>query len=253
VSLEVENRDGLCELRLASPPGNVIDAELCARIEEELRARTGDPHLKAFLLAAQGKHFSYGASVPEHRAEEVGEFLPRFNSLCKALLSCEVPLLAAVRGLCLGGAFELVACATFIIAEKGTSFAVPEIKLGVIPPAACAILPSRLGAAVTEDLVLTGRTMDAGEALRHGLVTRICSAGELEKAARAFFDEQIRPKSARALRLAHQALRAPVAAAIRSRMDELERFYLEQVMATKDASEGIAAFLEKREPHWEDA
>lgn len=253
MSLEIESRGGLCELRLASPPGNVIDAALCSRIEEEIRARAGDPHLKAFLLTAQGKHFSYGASVPEHRAEEVGNFLPRFHGLCKTLVACDVPLIAAVRGLCLGGAFELVGCATFVVAEEGASFAVPEIKLGVIPPAACAILPSRLGEAVTEDLVLTGRNMDAAEAMRHGLVTRICHAGELESAAQAFFDEQIRPKSAQALRLALHALRAPVTAGIQARMDELESFYLERVMATRDANEGIAAFLEKREPRWEDA
>jgi cyclohexa-1,5-dienecarbonyl-CoA hydratase len=106
--------------------------------------------------------------------------------------------------------------------------------------------------AVAEDLVLTGRRMMAEEAARLGLVTELCEEGELGGATERFLEKRIRPLSGVALRMTHRGVRAPFEKAVRAHIAELERTYLNELMASKDANEGIAAFLEKRKPAWTD-
>jgi cyclohexa-1,5-dienecarbonyl-CoA hydratase len=250
VSLVVRLADRVCELRLASPPGNVLDRALFQELSAAVREHAADPHLKAFLFTAEGKNFSYGASVPDHVAGQVEAFLPAFHRFFRDLSGTGVPTIAAVSGLCLGGAFELVAACNFVVADATAVFGVPEIKLGVFPPAACVFLPWKLGAGVAEDLILTGRNLTAEDGARHGLVSRLCREGELEAAVATLLEKEIRPLSAAALRIANRAVRQslPLEA-----LDRLERLYLDELMATRDANEGIAAFLEKRKPTWVDA
>jgi cyclohexa-1,5-dienecarbonyl-CoA hydratase len=250
VSLDVRKDEQVCELRLASPPGNVLDRALFEELSQAVREHAADPHLKAFLFTADGKNFSYGASVPDHVAGQVEEFLPAFHRFFRDLAQTGVPTIAAVSGLCLGGAFELVAACNFIVADSTAVFGVPEIKLGVFPPAACVFLPWKLGAGVAEDLILTGRNLTAEDGARHGLVSRLCDEGALEATVQTLIDKEIRPRSAASLRIANRAVRQSLP--LRN-LESLERIYLEELMATRDANEGIAAFLEKRKPAWVDA
>jgi len=252
VSLNVTVTDGICELRIDSPPGNVIDQALCEAMTEAVKDHSRDRHLKAFLIRAEGKHFSYGASVPEHVLGKVEAFLPAFHHLIYALVDGP-PAIAAVQGLCLGGALELVAACQVVVDEESAAFAVPEITLGVMPPAACVLLPWRVGGAISEDLILTGRRLGAAEAHTCGLVSRVCADGTLSDTIDELLDKEIRPRSAATLRIAAKAVRAPLHAEVHMRLPILEEIYLEQLMATRDAREGIDAFLEKREPVWADA
>ncbi len=253
MSLRVQIDRGVCELRLDAPPGNVLDRACCAQLAAAVREHGSDRRLKALLLTAAGRHFSYGASVPEHVHGEVEGFLPVFHDALLAVAEAGLPVVSAVRGLCLGGALELVAAGTFILAEPSALFGVPEIQLGVLPPAACILLPWRAGGAAAEDLILTGRRVEAEEAAALGLVNRVVPAGELARATEAFLDEHVRPRSGAVLRIAARAARAPLLRELRARLPELERAYLRDLMATRDAREGIRAFLEKRAPAWSDA
>lgn len=248
MGLVVRRRGDACELRLAAPPGNILDRALCLELGAAIRAEAAEPGLKAFVLAAEGKHFSYGASVPDHVKGRMEAFLPAFHDVFRALAGCGVPAVAAVRGLCLGGALELVSFCSFVVAERGAAFAVPEIALGVFPPVACLTLPWRIGGARAEEMILTGRRMGAEEAKATGLVNVLCGEGELEAAVERFLDEHVRPKSAAVLRFVTPLVRGPLL----DRLPELERAYLEGLMRLRDANEGIEAFLEKREPRWED-
>jgi len=248
LSLSVHRRGDVCELRLAAPPGNVIDRALCEALHAAIREQGNDRHLKAFVLSAEGKHFSYGASVPDHVKGKMEAFLPAFHEVFHSLARCSVPMVAAVRGLCLGGAFELVSFSSFVVAEKSASFAVPEITLGVFPPVACLTLPKKIGGARAEDLILTGRRMNADEAHASGLINVLCGDGELEAAVERFLDEHIRPKSAAVLRFVTRLARGPLL----DRLPALESAYIGDLMRLHDANEGIAAFLEKRKPQWED-
>jgi len=249
--LKVIRRDAsVCELRLDAPPGNIIERETCEEFAAAVREQGRDGSLKAFLLTAEGDHFSYGASVPQHTPGEVEKFLPAFHDVFGAFAESCVPVVAAVKGLCLGGACELVAFAHIVVAEESAKFAVPEITLGVLPPAACVLLPWRLGGAAADDMILTGRLVPAGEC---GLVNVRCPDGDLDETVEGLLDKRIHPRSAAALRLAVKATRGPLHREISQRLPELERLYLDELMATRDAHEGIAAFLEKRKPVWVDA
>ena len=248
MSLEVHRSEGVCELRLNAPPGNIIDRALCEALTKAVDEHGRDPHLKAFLFTAEGEHFSFGASVPQHVAGEVEDFLPAFHGLFTTLADRGIPTIAAVSGLCLGGAFELVSFCDLILAEDSAEFAVPEITLGVFPPAACVLLPWKIGGAVAQDLILTGRRLGAQEGHRLGLVSRLCPPGSIRQTVDELLDEQIRPRSAVALRMASRAARGPMLATLRSSLEALERIYLKELMATHDAKEGVQAFLEKRQP-----
>ena len=248
MSLTVTRRGDICELRLSSPPGNIIDRALCLELLAAVREQSSDPHLKAFVLSGEGKHFSYGASVPEHVQGKMEAFLPAFHDVFRSLAESGVPTVAAVRGLCLGGAFELVSFCSFVVAEKGASFGVPEISLGVFPPIACLTLPWKIGGARAMEMVLTGRRVTAQEMKDWGLVNVLCGDGEAEAATERFLEEHIRPKSAAVLRLVSRLARG----ALLARLPAFERAYLEDLMRLRDANEGIDAFLQKRKPEWED-
>jgi cyclohexa-1,5-dienecarbonyl-CoA hydratase len=252
LSLLVQRRGDVCELRLAAPPGNVIDHALCLKLSGAIRAQAQDRHLKAFLLTAEGKHFSYGASVPEHVKGKMERFLPAFHDVFRALAETDLPVVAAVRGLCLGGALELASFSHVVVAERGAAFAVPEIALGVFPPVACVTLPWRIGGARAEELILTGRRMAAEEAHACGLVNVLCADGELDTAAERLLEEHIRPKSAAVLRFVTRLARGPLLDDLARRLPGLERAYLGGLMELRDANEGIEAFLAKRKPVWED-
>ena len=248
MSLAVRMSDGVCELHVNAPPGNVLSRALCLEITKAIRANAADPGLRAFLFTGAGKHFSFGASVPEHVAGEVESFLPAFHGIFDAILDAAVPTVAAVQGLCLGGACELALFADFVLAERSARFAVPEIQLGVMPPVACVVFPWRFGGARAAELILTGEQVAAAD-----VTERLCDDGELAAFTGTFLDTHIRSRSAAVLRLATRATRAPLADDIRRRLPELERTYLHELMALRDPTEGIQAFLEKREPAWTNA
>lgn len=245
-------RDGvLLRLVLARPKGNVLDRAMLEALRAavvEHRDRTG---LRAILLAAEGKHFSFGASVEEHRPDAVGAMLPAFHGLFRELLACDRVVLAAVRGACLGGGLELASVAHRVFASPDAKLGQPEIKLGVFAPVASLVLPLRLGQSAADDLLLTGRTVEAEEARRIGLVDEL--ADDPEGAALAWFERHLEPLSAAALGHAVRAARHRYRRAVEESLDELEREYLEDLMATHDAREGIEAFLEKRSPTWKHA
>ena len=251
MNLQVDLRGAVCELRLASPPGNVIDRAFCADFESAVREHAENRDVGAFLLSSEGEHFSYGASVPEHRPGEMERFLPAFHGAVRALAATHVPVIAAVRGLCLGGGFELAAFAHIVIAERTASFGVPEIQLGVFPPLAAIVLPWKVAGAKADDWILSGRRIPASEAHEAGLVTRLAAAGDLEDAVEAYVVEVIAPRSASSLRFAARAARHGLNRDIEERLPGLETLYLEDLMKTADANEGINAFIEKRSPKWE--
>ncbi len=252
MSVTVQSRPGICELRLDSPPANILDRATCVELVAAIREQSEDRSLKAFVFSAAGPNFSYGASIQEHRRGEVEIFLPAFHDVLRSLAETHVPAVAAVRGRCLGGGLELAAFCHFLIAEPDAVFAVPEIQLGVFPPAACVFFPLRFGGAVADSLILTGRELTAEEGHKIGLVTEISPPGGLEATIESFVDRRLRPYSAAALRLATRASRARLDREMAERLPEIEALYLGELMETRDATEGLEAFLAKRKPIWAD-
>ncbi len=248
-----ELHDGqVTEILLGPPPGNILSAQMMDEISAEMDKVRAAPHKKLLIFTGTGKHFSFGASVEEHTADKVGAMLPKFHNLIAALLECPVPALAKVRGVCLGGAFELALGCPLLFCEEGAALGVPEIQLGVFPPAASILLPHKIGSGVAAQMILTGDKFAATELKRLGLVNEVAEAGKLDEAVQGFIEKQILPKSAVALRLANQAAQIGLLKHFRDHIQEVERLYLDRLMSTADAVEGIQAFLEKRKPKWKD-
>lgn len=238
-------------ITLQAGKGNVITSTLMAAIDTALDELATNDHLKLLAIDA-APDFSFGASIPEHAPKEIERVLPQAHALVEKLLAFPAPTAALVRGRCLGGGFELALACDFIFAEQGATFGLPEIALGVFPPAASALLPSRVGAARAAAAILTGAAVAAEEWQRAGLVTFVSGAGRLASDVDVWFDANVRDRSAAALRHASAAARLHVRHAVGTLLPQLERLYLDTLMQTQDAREGIAAFLEKRLPRWAD-
>ena len=238
-------------IMLRAGKGNVITSRLMSEIDTALDALAANAHLK--LLTIDGApEFSFGASIPEHALGEIDRVLPQAHALVEKLLAFPAPTAALVRGRCLGGGFEIALACDFIFAEQGATFGLPEIALGVFPPAASALLPSRVGAARAAAAILTGASAPAEEWQRAGLVASVSDRGRLASDVAGWFDANLAGRSAAALRHASAAARLHVRQAVGTLLPQLERLYLETLMQTADAREGIAAFLEKRPPTWTD-
>jgi cyclohexa-1,5-dienecarbonyl-CoA hydratase len=237
----------LLRILFAREKGNVLTSSLLRSLDAALV--DVDRHTKLVVLEGAGKNFSFGASVEEHRRQDVAAMLESFHRFIGHLIDCPVPTAALVRGKCLGGAFELALACNFVFAARDAAFACPEISLGVFPPVLAALGPMRLGAAWTDRLALTGGALDAQTALGLGFVTDCIS--EIEDVVR-WFDKTLAPLSAHALRVAAQAVRRGAG----SRTDaiaDLEKLYLSRTVTSFDGNEGIEAFLAKRPPQWRDA
>ena len=244
------DRDGaLLRLRLNRPKANIVDAEMIGALHAALDQHRGNAPLRGVLLDAEGPHFSFGASVEEHLAERCAQMLASLHALVLAMVEFPKPILVAVRGQCLGGGLEVVLAGGPIFAAPDAQLGQPEMKLGVFAPAASCLLPWRVNQAVAEDLLWSGRSLDGTAAHAVGLVHTL--ADDPEAAALAYFDEHLAPKSAAALACAVAAARAPRIRELRERLAEVERLYLDQLMSTRDANEGLAAFLARRSPTWE--
>ncbi|MBX3634468.1 MAG: cyclohexa-1,5-dienecarbonyl-CoA hydratase [Rubrivivax sp.] len=243
-------RDGaLLRLRLNRPKANLCDAAMIAALHAALEAHRGAAGQRGVLLDAEGPHFSFGASVEEHLADRCAAMLASLHALILAMAAYPVPILVAVRGQCLGGGLEIALAGGPIWARPDASFGQPEIRLGVFAPAASCLLPWRVSPAAAEELLWSGRSIAGSQALAIGLVQAL--ADDPEAAALAWFDEHLAPRSAAALACAVAAARAPRLRELRERLAEVERLYLDRLMKTHDANEGLAAFLAKRTPQWE--
>jgi cyclohexa-1,5-dienecarbonyl-CoA hydratase len=242
-----EQAGALLRLRLARPKANILDAAMLAALEAALAAPP--PGLRAILIDAEGPHFSFGASVSEHLPAACAAMLRGFHAVLLRLLEAPAPVLVAVRGQCLGGGMELALTATRLFAAPDALFGQPEIRLGVFAPAASCLLPGRIGQPAAEAMLLSGSSLTAEAARIAGLVQEISPAPEA--AGLAWFATHLADKSATALGHALRAARAPLIAAARARLAELEGQYLDELMASADALEGLQAFLERRPPRWE--
>lgn len=250
MTIRTETGAGIATLTIDHPPLNVLTRAVLRDLRETATRLRDDPGVRVVVLAAAGKHFSAGADVGEHLPPTFRELIPEMVWTVEAIASLSVPVIAAVRGRCLGGGFELVQAADIVVAGEGASFGQPEIVLGVTAPIACALLPRRGAYGAAAEILFTGDAISARRAAEAGLVQRVVPDDGVEAEARSLAERCAR-HSAAALRLTKRTLRAAVG---RSRPDALQAaaaIYVEQVMETHDALEGLRAFTEKRTPAWE--
>jgi cyclohexa-1,5-dienecarbonyl-CoA hydratase len=246
VWLEAEGR--LLRLRLNRPKANLIDAQMIAALNGALAEHVTNGGTGAVLLDAEGPHFSYGASVEEHRPDQCAAMLKGIHGLILRMLEAPAPILVAVQGQCLGGGLEVALAGHLLFVAPDAVLGQPEMKLGVFAPAASCLLPELIGPQRSFDLLVSGRSISGSRAAEIGLALQ--STADPTQAALAYFDEHIQVKSISSLRHAVRAARFDYATRVRNKIAAVERMYVDELMNTHDAVEGIESFIAKRAAQW---
>ena len=241
-------RAALCRFELGA---NVLDKTMLSELLNVFKTFKSNKNIKLITFEGAGDHFSYGASVEEHQKENAAEMLKVFHQVFYDLIDLSIPTLAKISGLCLGGGCELALMCNFLFADQSAKLGQPEIVLGVFPPPASLLLPLKIGNAKAEELNITGKTIFASEAKELGLINGIYpDKASLDNGVIEFIAKQILPKSASSLKYAVKTVRSHFNDIILNKLPQLEKMYVEELIETNDANEGVSAFLQKRKPKW---
>lgn len=244
-----ERNGKLLRLRLDRPKANIVNAEMISALDKALAEHLENPAINAVLLDAEGPHFCFGASVEEHLPDQCAAMLRAIHGLILRIAESPVPVLVAIRGQCLGGGLELALAAHLIFVTPDANLAQPEINLGILAPAASCLLPRRVGRAAAEDMLISGRGISGDEAREIGLANFV--AEDPQRAALDYFDSHLAKKSSSSLRYAVRAARLGFGESLRAQIEAVENLYLNELMSSRDAVEGLVSFIEKRPAKWE--
>jgi len=239
----------VAKLALANLPRNVITIgmmEELARALAEIEARR---EVAAIVLAGSGVNFSAGVDVAAHTPERAREMLTKFHAVISALLNSGKVTIAEVRGYSLGGGAELAMVCDMVYTARDARWGFPEIKLGCFPPVAAVGLAALVGQKRAAELVLTGRQISGAEALAIGLANAAVNDTELEAAVSEAL-ERVSRLSPASLGATKKAFYCWDAMHFDKGLTRAEQVYLDELMKTEDAREGITAWMEKREPKW---
>jgi enoyl-CoA hydratase len=229
---------------------NALNSTMIGEIATAAKAFDANDAIGAILLTGSEKAFAAGADIKEMASLSFTDaYLGDYASGMDRIAAVRKPVVAAISGYCLGGGAELALLSDVIIAADTAKFAQPEITLGIIPGmGATQRLPRAVGKAKAMDMILTGRMIDAAEAERIGLVSRVVAVAELGRTAQSVAETiagMPLPAALAAKESVQRAFAAPLAEGIR-----FERRVFQALFATGDQKEGMAAFLEKRPPRF---
>jgi len=249
--IKAETRGAIGLITLNRPQAlNAINAGLIGEIVQAIDAFEADAAIGAMVITGSDKAFAAGADVKEMAdlgfvEAYVGDYAAALERVARA----RKPIIAAVDGYCLGGGAELAMMCDIIVAAESAKFGQPEITLGIMPGiGGTQRLPRAVGKAKAMDLILTGRMMDAEEAERSGLVSRVVAADDLMEEAMAIADKiagYSRPIVMMAKESVNRAFETPLGEGIR-----FERRLFHATFATEDQKEGMQAFADKRTPRF---
>lgn len=252
LKLVYSHNNSVANIVLDDGKGNVLDNTMMLEILGLIQEFKSNKDIKLITFQGEGKHFSFGASVPEHTKEYAEAMIQTFHKMFLELIDLSIPTMAKISGQCLGGGMELALFCNFMFADKTAVLGQPEIVLGVFPPPASIMLPLKIGNARAEEILLTGRSLTYEEAESIGLLNKVFEdKEELNTGADEWIEKYILPKSASSLRYGVKSARTTFNYIMGNKLPVLEYMYVKQLMETKDANEGISSFLEKREPVWE--
>ncbi len=242
--------DGAATVTIDRPPLNVLDIATNTALARVLRSLATRDDVRVVVLRGAGpRAFSAGVEIREHTRDRIEEMLAAFHDVFRALTELDRLTIAAVHGVALGGGCELASFCDVTIAEESATFGLPEIKLGCFPPVAAVLLPHLVGSMRAAELILSGEPIGAREAYEIGLVTRLVPDGALARELPAYV-ARFTDKSAAVLALTREALRSDRPMDFFEALARVERVYVDKLMATADAAEGIEAWIEKRAPRW---
>ncbi|MBO2613823.1 crotonobetainyl-CoA hydratase [Shewanella algae] len=255
-SLHIRRNGHILEITLDRPKANAIDAKTSFAMGEAFIAFRDDPELRVAIITGAGERFfSAGWDLKAAAEGEApdADFGPGGFAGLTELFDLDKPVIAAVNGYAFGGGFELALAADMIVCSDNASFALPEAKLGIVPDSGGMLrLPKLIPPAIVNEMMMTGRRMNAQEALRWGIVNRVVDNSQLMETARELAQEitQSAPLAIAALKEVYRTTsEMPVEEAYRFiRSGQLKHY--PSVLHSEDALEGPQAFAEKRDPVW---
>ncbi len=240
----------VARVRLTNPPLNVIDLSLAQELGRALTEIESRSDISIVVFEGSARAFSAGVDIKAHLPEQIHEMLTGFHAVIRAIVASRKVTIACVQGICLGGGAELSAVCDLVYTAHDATWGFPEIKLGCYPPVAAVALPALIGQKRAAELILTGRQISGDEAVEIGLANRAAARGEeLENVVQESLTE-LREMSPVALAHAKKAIYAWDAIHFDKGLAKAEKIYLEELVSTADAREGIIAFLDKRPPTW---
>lgn len=248
IKLKVEN--GLATLTLCREPLNVLNIAMMKEMNHALDSLAGQP-LKALLINAEGKAFSAGVDVGEHLGDQVVEMIEVFHGIFRRMDALGVVTVASVQGVALGGGCEVAAYCDLVVASEKAKLGQPEIMVGVFPPIAALTFPRQIGYKKALELIVTGDTIGAAEAKELGLVNQVVPPEELQAATDKLIGKLL-GLSGLVLKLTKKAFVGGLMDDTDQGLSVIENVYLDELMKTHDAEEGLKAFLEKRKPVWKE-
>ena len=242
--------DGVAKITINRPPLNVLNVETIKEIISALENANVDRDLYVVIITGAGERaFSAGVDISAHLPDKVDKTLGQFHKIFHLLTALNKPTIAVVNGIALGGGCELAIACDMIIASDKAKFGQPEIKVGAIPTVAAALLPKLIGRKQALELIFTGGTISAAEAKQMGLVNKVVPAEKLAEAVEELV-RKLKGLSPIVLKFVRKAVYQGIDSDFRKALDGVTNVYLEQLLQTEDAVEGLKAFLEKRKPQW---
>jgi cyclohexa-1,5-dienecarbonyl-CoA hydratase len=249
--IQTEFKDGVATLTLNRAPLNVLNIEMMEEINTYLEGLKKEKSLKLLVIQAAGKAFSAGVDVGEHLGDLVYKMIEVFHKIFRLMDALRVPSIAVVNGSALGGGCELALYCDMVIATEKAKFGQPEIQVGVFPPIAALVFPRMMGRKKALELILSGDIISAQEALNLGMVNKIVPEASFVEEVNGFI-EKFKKLSGIVLKLTKEATLAGLNDDMDQGLKAIEKIYLDRLMKTNDAIEGLKAFLDKRKPTWKD-
>lgn len=239
----------VARLTLDRPDHNLLNERMLAEIAAGINTLGERNEIKLMILDSAGKTFCGGIELGEYTQRRVFQLLDAFHGAFAAMLDTSKPLLVVVNGPAFGGGAELAALGDLVIATPKARFAQPEIKLGVFPPLAAAVLPYILGPKQALELVLTGEAMSAERARELGLVNWLVAEEELDRKI-AEISAKVTAQSGPVLTMAKKAILGSLGLPLRDGVRNSMKVFLNELAELEDSQEGLRALVEKRAPKW---
>ncbi|HEY6249221.1 MAG TPA: enoyl-CoA hydratase/isomerase family protein [Candidatus Angelobacter sp.] len=247
IALELDGR--VARIHLDHAPVNVFDLPMMDELFVTLQELEARSEVSAIILSGSKRAFSAGVDVAIHTPDKTPAMLQKFHGLIGLLAKLRKVTIAEVRGMCLGGGAELAMICDLVYTADNATWGFPEITLGCYPPVACTALAALVGQKRAADLVLTGRSITGTEAAAWGLANEAHPEEELAKAVQSALDRLL-DLSPAVLSVAKKAFYAWDSIHLDKGLARAEKIYVEELMQTQDAQEGINSWLEKRDPEW---
>jgi cyclohexa-1,5-dienecarbonyl-CoA hydratase len=242
--------DGVLRIQLNRPDAsnalNLAALEEMAYVLDQLELKES---AKVVVFTGSERAFSSGLDIAEHTDENVYQLLDAFHRVARRMMSLETVTFSVVKGMALGAGCELAAACDFCFAAENAKLGQPELKAGLFPTVAPIVYPRLVGLHRTFEMILTGRIYEAREAEAIGLVTRALPADRIDAEVERWV-QVLKGFSTPVVRLARRAISESAYMPFEDGLRHVEEVYLNQLMSTEDAKEGVRALRERRPPVW---